>query len=246
MNLAIKNNHTHEYTLIWAVVASLLLHVLFAVVVPSFKFDAIKKVPQVLEIELQKPKQSVPVATPEPPKPIEPAKPEPIKETVIPKTTPKPIAKPVETPSPIHQEAVTPPPAVDKVIVAEPRPESKSELVIPTPVEAPKSAAPIETDLSAAKGQYADTLRREIAKDTNYPNIARKRQQTGDVVLDVKLDSSGNVLSATVHTSSGYESLDKEAVAKVRRISPFPSPPDALRGRSFNVTVPISFKLENA
>ena len=114
-------------------------------------------------------------------------------------------------------------------------------VVVPEP---PKPKGPSEADLNAARGQYADMLRREVAKDKKYPSIAATRGYQGDVVLDVKLDSNGNVLSATLRSSSTYESLDKEAVAKIYRISPFPLPPEALRGNNFNVTVPISFKLE--
>ncbi|HSI24444.1 MAG TPA: energy transducer TonB, partial [Methylotenera sp.] len=62
--------------------------------------------------------------------------------------------------------------------------------------------------------------------------------------LDLKIDSSGNVLSANIKESSGHEALDNQALEMVRKASPLPAPPEALRGRSFNITVPVSFKLE--
>ena len=60
-----------------------------------------------------------------------------------------------------------------------------------------------------------------------------------------ELDGSGNVLSANVKEGSGFEALDKQALEMVRKASPFPAPPEALRERSFNITVPVSFKLES-
>jgi periplasmic protein TonB len=59
------------------------------------------------------------------------------------------------------------------------------------------------------------------------------------------LDGNGKVLSATVQQSSGFDALDKQALEMVRKASPFPAPPEALRSRTFNITVPVSFKLEN-
>jgi len=239
LDIAVKNISVNENTLIWAVIASILLHILVVVVVPNFKFDELK-VPDVLEVELQKPEP--PAAIPEPPKPIEPPKPEPIKEVIKPKVTPKPIAKPIEAPSPIAQEEAPPPPAVDKVIAVEPVIESKPEVIAPTPIETP--TPPV--DMDNALNEYGGLLGRAIAKHKQYPKIAQMRGWQGDVMLDLKLDGDGNLLTAKVHNSSGHEALDKQALEMVRKASPFPAPPDALRNRTFNITVPVSFKLENA
>ena len=246
MNIAIKKTHAHENTLIWAVIASLLLHVLLAWVLPNFHFDTVKP-NKVLEIELQKPVPPAPVAAPTPPMPEpvkpEPIKPEPIKEVSKPTITPKPIIKPIESPSPIKQEAA-PPPAVDKVIAVESSAESKS--TITAPVETPKTSEPAPAEVDNALSEYGSKLGRAIAKHKQYPRIAQMRGWQGDVLLDLKIDGNGNVLSAKVRESSGHEALDNQALEMVRKASPFPAPPEALRSRTFNITVPVSFKLENA
>ena len=95
-----------------------------------------------------------------------------------------------------------------------------------------------------ALSQYGGTLGRAIAKHKQYPKIAQMRGWQGDCLLDLKIDGSGNVLSANIKESSGFEALDKQALEMVRKASPFPAPPEALRGRSFDITVPVSFKLE--
>ena len=66
----------------------------------------------------------------------------------------------------------------------------------------------------------------------------------GEVMLDLKIDGSGNVLSAKVRDSSGHDALDNQALEMVKKASPFPAPPEALRSRTFNISVPVSFKLE--
>ena len=243
MELTIKNSSINESTLIWAIVASILLHILLAIVVPNFKFDAIKKTAEILSVELQKPTPPAPVVIPEPPKP------EPVKEVAAPKHVAKPITKKVEAPSPIKQE-VTPPPAVadapPKVIAVEPKADAMPHEIVPaTPIEKPKPE-PAQADVDNALGEYGGLLGRAIAKHKSYPKIAQMRGWEGEVMLDLKIDGSGNVLSAKVRESSGHEALDNQALEMVRKASPFSAPPETLRNRTFNISVPVSFKLEAA
>ncbi|HNV88481.1 MAG TPA: energy transducer TonB [Methylotenera sp.] len=247
MDISIKNPSSNaranESTLIWAVICSILLHLLLLAVIPNFKFDAIKEIPQELTIQIQQPKPPEPAVVPEPPKPVEPIKPvsEPIKP--LPKKMPKPDPIPVQDikPEPVTSEP-PPPPAV---ITAAPKADAPPVITAPPPPpEPPKKIEPDEADISAALSQYGGTLGRAIAKHKQYPKIAQMRGWQGDCLLDLKIDGSGNVLSANVKESSGFEALDKQALEMVRKASPFPAPPEALRGRSFDITVPVSFKLE--
>ena len=212
--------------------------------VPNFKLDVAKKIPDVLKVEIVQPKKPEPVVIPEPPKPIEPIKPQPEQIKSLPKKEPKLEPKPIETKSEPVQNEPPPPPAV---ITATPKVDAPpTEIKVPPPPpEPPKKIEPSEDDISAALGQYGGTLGRAIAKHKQYPKIAAMRGWQGDVILDLKLDGNGNVLSASVKESSGHEALDNQALEMARKAAPFPTPPEALRGRSFNITVPVSFKLEN-
>lgn len=244
MDISINNSSINESTLIWAVIASILLHILLAVVLPSFKFDAIKKIPDILSVELQKPTPPAPVAV------IEPPKAEPAKNIVEPKPVTKPITKKVDALSPVKQE-VTPPPAVvespPKVIAAEPKAGVTPHEIAPEPpIEKPKLPEPSPADVDNALGEYGSQLGRAIAKHKSYPKIAQMRGWEGEVILDLKIDGSGNVLFAKVRESSGHDALDNQALEMVKKASPFPAPPEALRSRSFNISVPVSFKLEAA
>jgi periplasmic protein TonB len=242
LDISIKNSGINESTLIWAIVCSILLHIMFFVVVPNFKFDVAKKIPDQLTVEIMQPKPPEPVVIPEPPKPVEPIKPQPEQIKPLPKKELKPETKPVETtPEPVQAEPPPPP----TVITAAPKVDVPPVITVPPP-EPQKKIEPSEDDINAAKNQYGGTLGRAIAKQKSYPKIAQMRGWQGEVLLDLKLDGNGNVQSANVKESSGHESLDNQALEMVRKASPFPAPPDVLRGRSFNITVPVSFKLESA
>lgn len=251
MDVAINKSNISDSTLIWALVSSILLHALLAIGLPSFKVNPSKEKPVELTIELVQPKAPEPVAVvepvqlPEPPKP-EVIEPKPIKK-VKPKELPKPITEPIQEPSPIvESEPVAEPaePTPDVIAVA-PKVDSVPIAVAPAPVK--ETIKPVEinqVDVDNALGEYGSLLGRAIAKHKQYPRIAQMRGYQGDVLLDLKLDGNGNVLSAKIKESSSYESLDKQALEMVRKASPFPAPPAALRNRTFNITVPVSFKLQ--
>jgi protein TonB len=192
--------------------------------------------PPELIIELAPPK-------PEPPAPPAPKPPEPVKPKVVPPPKDKPIAqpivKPVNTPQPISEPA--------PVIAAAPKVDTTPTFVAPTPVvarpEPPPKPTVNQADLDSARNQYGSALSREIAKHINYPGIAKMRGWQGIVEIDFQLDGYGKILSQKIHTSSGFEVLDKQALEMVKK-SNFPTPPEVLKGNAFNVTVPVSFRLE--
>ena len=242
LNITIKNSSLNKSTIVWAVICSILLHILFFAVVPNFKFDTIKKIPDQLTVELVQPKPPEPTAQPELPKPVEQIKPTPEPIKPLPKKEFKPKPMPVQNIKPEQTPAEPPPPP--SVITAAPNVEALPIITVPPPPEPPKKIEPSQDDINAALGQYSSTLGRAIAKHKSYPKIAQMRGWQGDCLLDLKLDGSGNVLSASVKESSGHEALDNQALEMARKAAPFPAPPEVLRGRSFNLTVPVSFKLE--
>ncbi len=250
MDISIKKPNINESTLIWAIVCSILLHALLAITLPNFKIDLSKDKPVQLEVQLQKPVEPEPVAVIQPAQPIEQPKPEikkpePIKKII----EPKPITKTVEAPSPVTEvEQIAPPveaQPIPNVIAVQPKTDSAPVVVIAPPVtEVVKAPEQSPAEVDNALGEYGNLLGRAIAKHKQYPRIAQTRGWQGDVLLDLKLDGNGKVLSATIRQGSGYEVLDKQALEMVRKASPFPAPPEALRNRTFNITVPVSFKLE--
>jgi len=224
-----------ENALTWALFISIGLHLIAAIGIPNISFQEPVK-PIELVIDLAPPK-------PEPPAPPTPVKPpELVKPKVVPppqaNPTPQLIVKPVNTPTPISE----PPP----VIAAAPKAEVTPTFVAPAPVVAkPEPPKPTvnQADLDSARNQYGGALSREIAKHINYPGIAKMRGWQGVVEIDFQLDGNGKILSQKIRTSSGFEVLDKQALEMVKK-SNFPTPPEVLKSNAFNVTVPVSFRLE--
>ena len=227
------HDQASNQALVWALVLSISLHIFAAIWLPQLKFDSIK-VPEILNVELAPPKapEPLPVATPEP-------APEPPKPVVLPKPIPKLEPKHIVEPPPSYNPPASNP-TPPAVITAEPKPETPPTFITPPP-ELPK---PSDEDLDAARGYYSGQLTREIAKHKQYPKIAQMRGWQGEAQIDLHLDGNGNVLSSKISTSSGYDALDKQALEMVKKATPFPAPPDALRGRTFNILVPVSFRLE--
>jgi protein TonB len=159
----------------------------------------------------------------------------------------KPIEK-IETPEPVKkvepiQKKITP--IIDKnaILVAQPTPKE----VAPTPPAETVSKIPNivpQEQLTQHLESYSSLLANAIAKYKQYPKIAQMRGWQGTVIADLEIDSKGTVISIKIKKSSTYEVLDNEALEMIRKASPFPAPPESLRGKNFNVLVPISFKLE--
>jgi protein TonB len=256
LNIAVNHSNNSQSsatnansnTLIWAVICSILLHILLVFIIPNVKFEAVKK-PVLLIVELSKKPEPPPVVTPEPVT----AEPEPIKPKIEPKPELKPITKPLPTPIVVKNEPtpVVPPPAAithqTEVIAVAPKADTAPSPMPPAPKatpEPPKPAAPSLDDIDDARGRYGNTLWSAIGKHKQYPRIAQMRGWQGEAVVELLLDGNGKLKSKKIIQSSGFESLDKQALDMVEKAAPFPAPPEALRGSNFSIKVPIPFKLE--
>jgi len=159
----------------------------------------------------------------------------------------QPIEK-IETPEPVKKvepvkKKITP--IIDKnaTTVAQPVPK---EVTPPAPAEVISKIPNIvpQEQVTQYLESYSSLLANAIAKYKQYPKIAQMRGWQGTVIADLEIDSKGSVISVKIKKSSSYEVLDNEALEMIKKASPFPPPPDNLRGKNFNVLVPISFKLE--
>lgn len=147
-----------------------------------------KRVPTVVKL-LEMPKD--PPAIPPPPE----AKVEPVKEI-------KPV---IVTPPPIVR---TPQLAAQPVETAPQPPPVRATVVAPAPSK-PAIAGPVAV---------ADLASRMIsATPPRYPLESRRKREQGTVVLTVTLSTTGGVSDIAVARSSGFDRLDKAALAAVRR-----------------------------
>lgn len=244
LNSAAIQPSPKEYTIVWAIICSILLHGLLALIIPNMKLDDIKE-PVVLEISLAKKAEAQPPAEPEPVQPP----PEVIQPQVQPKLKPEP--KPVikEKPSPIVQQIqpVVETPTITaptEVIAVKPAPERTvptQTVSAPEPKEPPP---PSQAEIDNATGRYGNSLWNAISKHKKYPKIAQMRGWQGETIVELELDGTGRLKSKKIIQSSGYEVLDKQALDMVDKAVPFPTPPEVLRNSNFTITVPVPFKLE--
>jgi protein TonB len=108
----------------------------------------------------------------------------------------------------------------------------------PAPV-APRAAAADANALSA----YGKELAGAVATRQRYPRVALMRQWQGTAVLQLELAADGRLLGVRVISSSGHDTLDRQALDMVREAVPLPSLPEALAGRPLTVDVPVVFRI---
>ncbi len=56
-----------------------------------------------------------------------------------------------------------------------------------------------------------------VFPDPIYPSLAQRNQYQGTVIIEIKVEESGAITSATVHKSSGFKILDDAALQVVER-----------------------------
>ena len=92
-------------------------------------------------------------------------------------------------------------------------------------------------------GSYLGNARMRIEKAKRYPREARRMGWEGKVVVSFQINRKGEVGGIRLIQSSGYEELDREALATLRRASPF-SPPPLNEEERLELEIPLVFKLE--
>ncbi len=174
------------------------------------------------------------------PAPIKlPEQPQPKRQAVVPRKAPAP--KPAaQAPEAKAKPALVAQPTQSQPVQAQPT-EATSQSpvgvaaaqVVPTKPDAAQPTA----EVFSAKPSF-----REPPRQPNYPAQARRRNQQGEVLVEVRLDEGGQQRSLSVLRSSGIDSLDLaalEAVAKWR-FRPETSGGQAVPSR---VQIPIRFAL---
>ncbi|HZX52889.1 MAG TPA: energy transducer TonB [Pseudomonas sp.] len=201
---------------------------------PALSAAQTREAPQVLRLAavLQQ-------AAPAPVKLPEQPQPQPQRQAVVPRNAPAP--KPVvQAPVAKAKPAVAAQPTQNQPVQAQPtETTSQSAAVLAAAQTAPAkpvAAKPVAEVLSR-KPSF-----REPPRQPNYPSQARRRNQQGVVLVEVRLDERGQQRSLNVLRSSGVESLDRaalEAVAKWR-FRPETTGGQAVPSR---VQIPIQFAL---
>lgn len=166
----------------------------------------------------------------------------------VPAPPPKPVA-PRPAPAPVPQVAPAPLPApAPAPVLASPAPAPMA-----APAAAPVAAAPAPAPAPAPVRAAAPAAPRieQPSSDADYlhnpppayPSLSKRMGEQGKVIVRVLIGPDGNAQEATVAESSGFDRLDKAAVATVLKWRYVPGKrngvPEAMWYR-----VPVKFELQ--
>lgn len=166
-------------------------------------------------------------AAPEPPAPPPPPAPRPLRPP-LPAPPVIAAAPPVPAPAPF----VAPAPEPDPPVLVAPAPPAP-----PAPPE-PAAPPPPPTLIPPSAIQY------RVLPDIEYPSASRRLREAGLVIVAVQMDTEGVPREVLVAQSSGFERLDRAAVAGVRRarFRPYTQNGQPMAGWA---RIPVPFELEN-
>ena len=147
--------------------------------------------------------------------------------------------KPIEKPKPvIKKESVKPLPKQEVIEPIETTHEPIPSLL--TPLE----SAPTRVQESVQAEPFVKTdfeiIRDKVLSHLVYPSIAKRMNWNGVVHVALVIDSSGYLLSASIHQSSGRDILDNAALEAANKLKnqQLPKPQS-----TSTVILPIAFKL---
>ena len=229
-----------------SLLASLVLHALLLYALPILR-QAREQIPaRPMTARLAEPK-------PNPPEPLVPRaelaplksqarRPEPRAESAA-AAAPQPAT--VAAPSVMSIEpSREAPESAPRVPAAPPAPLPTLAAAAPRPDPLPAAAAPAIQD-SGTLLQYRLEIMDLARRYKRYPRLAQDNNWEGRVEVRMVIGANGTIVSLSVKTSAGFESLDQEALAMLRKAKSAASIPQALRGREFTLEVPVIFSLKD-
>ena len=81
----------------------------------------------------------------------------------------------------------------------------------------------------------------KLDEKKQYPEAARANREHGVARVFFAIDREGRLLESRIVESSGSASLDAAALDTLKRVEPFPPPPDSLKGKRIDLTIPFRF-----
>ncbi|MCP5270516.1 MAG: energy transducer TonB [Burkholderiaceae bacterium] len=171
---------------------------------------------------------------------------------------PEPEAPPAPPPPPTPKPPPNrPPPPKPVVTVAPQLDQAPTPFVAPAPEPAPAEPVPVAPAPPAPPAPPAaavppppprtippSAIQYAVLPDIVYPSASRRLGEQGLVVVAVYMDTAGVPQQVQVVQSSGFDRLDRAAVAGVRtaRFKPYTENGQPLAGWA---RIPIPFELEN-
>jgi len=126
----------------------------------------------------------------------------------------------------------------------EPEPEEQINEVMAEKPEPPKEIVEVINPQEETMLRYQDMIKQKIESCRRYPNWAKKQGFGGIVNLIFIILSDGQSRDIEIIHSSGFAILDNEAVATIKRTSPFLPIPKKFNRSQLRMEVAVVFKLK--
>lgn len=123
-----------------------------------------------------------------------------------------------------------------------------SALPAAVPSLPPSLAAPTAAAVAAQLDGYGRRLSELFSRQQQYPRLAALRGWEGEVRVRLSVSRQGVLAAVKLERSSGYEVLDRHALAMIEEIGRLPPPPAELAQSAqfagdIQIVVPIHYKL---
>ncbi|MDB2480933.1 TonB family protein [Porticoccaceae bacterium] len=123
--------------------------------------------------------------------------------------------------------------------------QAKAEPLTDSPgAEQKEEIADFNLSEALAQRDYTPLVVAQIYKAIRYPNRAADKNQQGTVRIGVTINRSGKLVSAITTQESKYRLLNQAALKAVKKAAPFPELPEEMKADSFEVNLPITFRLQ--
>jgi protein TonB len=219
----------------YAILASILLHALLLLALPS-----LRRLPQAPAPLVARLVQAAP--EPAPSAPVEEVRKPPVPETrpvrqrAVAKPEPVPQAPAPQPARPVVSEPAPPAPATP-ITPAAPGPVARIELQ-------PVAPAPAGPD-PGALDRYRLQIVTAAARFKRYPRSAIDNNWEGEVVVRMTIGADGRIAALGIKSSSGHEILDRQALEMFRIAKPFVLLPPELAGKEFELELRAIYSLKD-
>ncbi len=99
------------------------------------------------------------------------------------------------------------------------------------------------TSLLMAEKKYLTYIKKIIQDNIKYPRRARRLKKQGIVYISMVIKKDGKITKINVEKSSGSRILDKAAIKTIKNINKFNNIPEELKKNSWNIKIPMVYKL---
>lgn len=95
-----------------------------------------------------------------------------------------------------------------------------------------------------AQRDYTPLVVKQIYKSIAYPNRAAEKNQQGTVRIGLVVDRAGELISVVATQKTDHRLLNQAALKAVKKAAPFPALPEGIKADSFELNLPITFRLQ--